>query len=80
MTQAVPLARDLRVEGPLIVVDGPGRFVEQALVEDLALEKGTFFLGVQGPVQTNAVCVDILVSPPPDQWSMDGSLSIPQGP
>ena len=49
--QAVPLRRDLRVEGPYVVVDGGGRLGEDVLVEAGALEEGPVRLRVEGPVE-----------------------------
>lgn len=39
VSQPVPLAGNLRVEGPDVVVDAPGVFGEEVLVEEFAVEE-----------------------------------------
>ena len=50
VSQAIPLARHLRVKGPYVVVHGPRSLGEELLVEELAGEEGPLGLCVQRPV------------------------------
>jgi hypothetical protein len=45
MPQPIPLATDLCVERPNIIIDNPGRFVDDFLMEQRTIEEG--FLGVR---------------------------------
>jgi hypothetical protein len=55
MPKPIPLRRALRVEGPDVVVDDPGRFLVDFFVEGLAAEEGKVGLSVEGPVEADAV-------------------------
>lgn len=52
VAQAIPLAGDLGVEGPDVVVDDARGLGEEVLVEELALEEARLLaLGIEGPVE-----------------------------
>lgn len=59
VTQAVPLRRYLRVEGPDVVVAGKGRLGQELLVESATAEEGGAValgcLGIEGPVERDTV-------------------------
>lgn len=55
VSQPVPLAAALGVEGPDVVIDDPRRFLIDVLVELLPAEDGQVALGVEGPVDVDSM-------------------------
>lgn len=54
VAQTVPLRGGLGIEGPDVVVDDTGRFVDYLFVEFVAVEEGEVALGIEGPVEADA--------------------------
>ena len=51
VSESIPLARALAVEGPYIVVDRAWRLLKELLVEDFAVEEGLIWLRIKRPVE-----------------------------